>query len=81
MAKPARLPDLSPYAKPFGPEELRAAMAELGLSTTQLATLCGVSRRAVEHWLAGSRPIPKLVRRVMRAAVLGGVSVNALWCC
>lgn len=81
MAKPVKLSNDSPFAKPFDAEELRKAMALAGLSNAQLAALTGYTRRSVESWVAGSRPCPLLVRRVVRVVAYGGASLNALWCC
>lgn len=78
--KRAKLSDVSPYAKPFTAADLREVMAERGLSKSQVAALTGYTTRSVETWLAGTRPVPLLVRRVMRGLVAGAVNLNALWC-
>lgn len=80
MAKRTKLPDVSPYARPFLAADLRAAMADAGLSNSQLACLTGYTVRSVETWVAGSRPVPLLVRRVVRAVAAGAVSLNTLFC-
>lgn len=79
MAKRPKLPDTSPYVKPFDGAEVRAAMAAAGLSNRQLADLTGYTTRSVETWVAGTRPAPPLVRRVLRGVAYGGVSLNTLW--
>lgn len=58
--------------------ELHGSMVMLEMSKRDVAALCGVTVRAVELWLADERPIPPLVRRVLKGAALGLVSVRTL---
>lgn len=58
--------------------ELRACLHACDLSNVRAAALLGVSPRAVQLWLIDERPIPALVRRVMRSASRGLLSVEAL---
>lgn len=76
----AKLSDAGPYAKPFTGADLRLVMAAAGLSKPQVAALTGYTTRSVEQWLSGTRPVPLLVRRMMRVVMLGRVSLNELWC-
>src|SRR6266436_3751706 len=39
-------------------DELRSALAEMGLGQSELARLIGVTSRAVSLWLSGDRAIP-----------------------
>ena len=48
--------------------ELRAILADLGLSQAELARHLGVTRRAVAYWLAGQRRILSPTVRLMRLA-------------
>lgn len=52
------------------PDELRSAIAALGMSSGYaLARLLGVTPRAVQHWLDGSREIPKPAILLIQAAI------------
>lgn len=57
---------------------LRTLLHVAEMTPGQLAVLCGVSPRAVQLWLKDQRPMPVLVRRVMRGIALGVVSRRAL---
>lgn len=58
--------------------DLTGSMAMLEMSKRDVAALCGVTVRAVELWMADERPIPPLVRRVLKGAALGLVSIRTL---
>lgn len=73
-----KLDNRSPYAAPFGGPHLREAMAQAGVTKGWLAAVADVSPRAVEHWLSGKRPVPALVRKVMRGMVAGVVPRDAI---
>lgn len=52
------------------PTELRHRLADLKMTHTDLATLCGVDERAVRSWVAAdgqktARPAPPYVRTVL----------------
>ena len=42
------------------PTQLTSAIKRLGLTQAGLAAHLGVTTRAVEHWTAGTRPIPRM---------------------
>lgn len=67
-------------SREFTAGDLRAAMLMCELDNARLAALCGVTPRAVQLWVAGERPIPLLVRRVLKAASIGLVSIRTLEC-
>ena len=46
------------------PEWVKQIRAELGLSTSELAAKCGVSRRTVEGW-EGGKPLPNMARMTL----------------
>lgn len=71
VSRKTKLDNLSPYAKPYGPKDLEASMIIAEMSKGQVAMLCDVTPRAVEQWLSGRRPVPVLVRKVMRGIALG----------
>lgn len=71
MAKPAKLSNLSPYSKPFEGVDLRASMLMAEMSKAQVAMMFDVTPRAVEQWQSGKRPVPVIVRKVMRGIALG----------
>lgn len=80
MAKPSKLSDLSPYAPPFGGAQLRADMLVAGVTKGWLAAMAGVTPRAVELWWADKRPIPPLVRKLVRGLALGLLPRATLEC-
>jgi transcriptional regulator with XRE-family HTH domain len=43
------------------PDELRAALRDLGLDQAGLAEVLGVHRNSVSNWLRGAYPIPEYV--------------------
>lgn len=47
------------------PAELRTTLERLGLNQTEAARVMGVEPRAVRHWLAGTRKVPKIVERFL----------------
>lgn len=59
-------------------KDLHVHMLVAEVTKAELAALCGVTPRAVEQWLSGARPVPALVRRVVRGIALGCVSREAL---
>ncbi len=46
---------------PMSDKQFRAALKRLGLSRTDAAERLGVTRRAVQHWVAGTRHVPEPV--------------------
>lgn len=45
--------------------ELRALLAQLGLSQRAAARLLGVDDRTVRRWIVAERPIPEPARRLL----------------
>lgn len=78
--KPAKLSDLSPWSPPFGGAQLRADMETAGLTKGWLCAMAGVTPRAVELWWADERPIPPLVRKLVRGLALGLLPRPVLEC-
>lgn len=68
----------SDEARPYGRADLEASMTMIGMGTAGVAHLFGVTPRSVQLWLAGERPVPVIVRRVMRGMALGLISREAL---
>ena len=63
MTKPARKKNQSPFAK-----NLKALLAERGLSQKMAAEMAGTTTSTVNDWLAGSQPADLLcVQRLARA--------------
>lgn len=54
---------------PMTPNEMRAAIAALGLTQHGLAAVLGVMPRAVERWCCGDRAIPETIRRIVTLMV------------
>ncbi|HUN01056.1 MAG TPA: helix-turn-helix domain-containing protein [Halothiobacillus sp.] len=50
------------------PTDFRTIRAGLGMTQGGLASALGVSRRIVQYWESGERPIPETVARLMRLA-------------
>lgn len=66
-----KLDSLSPYAAPFMGADLKASMLIAEMSKAQVCMMFDVSPRAVEYWITDERPIPVVVRKVMRGIALG----------
>jgi DNA-binding transcriptional regulator YiaG len=49
----------------YGPEQVRALRAELGVSVAVFARLVGVTAAQVEHWEQGRREPSPLARRLL----------------
>lgn len=49
------------------PATLTTWMTRLGLNKAQAATSLGIARTTLDRYLAGSKPIPKLVELACRA--------------
>ena len=60
------------------PHDFRNTLDHLGLSQVGVAIVLGVSDRTVPMWIAGDRPIPELVGRVMRLMAAGKLKPKAL---
>jgi hypothetical protein len=58
-------PVREPPAGAMTRHDLQVALVHLDLSARNTARLLGVHERAVRHWLADSRPIPDIVRRLL----------------
>lgn len=54
------------------PEKLKDLMHKLDFNTADVATVMGVTRRSVQHWLAGVTPIP-LSTAIVLGAILDGL--------
>lgn len=48
------------------PQDLRDMLSRLGLSQAGAAKALGITTRAVEHWIAGTRPIPRMAELALR---------------
>ena len=53
------------------PEQLKEIMAKLDFNTADVAVVMGVTRRAVQLWLAGKTPVPNSVDIVLHAIFEG----------
>lgn len=51
------------------PDQLKAAMTELGLSTAALARLLEVDQTTIWRWRTGKSPMPKMAELLIRAAL------------
>lgn len=60
------------------PHDFRNTLTHLGLSQVGVARVLGVSDRVVRMWIAGDRPIPELVGRVMRLMAAGKLKASVL---
>lgn len=54
------------------PDELHRALIRFGLRSSELAKLLGVTPRAIDYWLSGTRSIPGPVAAYLR--LLGDIS-------
>lgn len=52
------------------PDELRAAMKELGLSQTALAETLDIGRTMVHYYLKGTYPIPRSIGYAVRCLLM-----------
>jgi transcriptional regulator with XRE-family HTH domain len=50
--------------------ELRRLIEKAGISQREAAEKIGVTKAAVEHWLAGRRPVPKYAVTIMRTVAM-----------
>lgn len=41
------------------PNELRACMSAIGLTTSDVGLICGLTDRQVRHWLTGAHAVPR----------------------
>jgi hypothetical protein len=58
------------------PENLRAKMQALDLSTGDIAIMTDSTRRAVQLWLSGANPVPMSVLLLLDAMSEGAVSIE-----
>jgi len=58
------------------PENLRAKMQALDLSTGDIAIMTDSTRRAVQLWLSGANPVPMSVLLRLDARSEGAVSIE-----
>ena len=60
-----------PTLQPMTPGELRGVLRDLGLSNEEAASLIGVAKSTLAHWLVGSGPVPigpaVILLRLLRA--------------
>ena len=52
---------------PLTPDELRAILAQLGISQAALAREMGITEQAVNNWTAGRRPLHGPAAAAIRA--------------
>lgn len=50
--------------------ELRAALAELGLTQAAFAEHIGAHEISITHWCRGARPIPLRIQRLVEAMLV-----------
>lgn len=53
------------------PKEFKACRDKLGLSLTGMASALGVTRRCVQYYQSGERPIPKTVEKLCQILLAG----------
>ena len=58
------------------PDQLKEIMTKLDFTSADVAIVMGVTRRAVQHWLAGSSSIPTSVDIVLHAIFEGLLSIE-----
>ena len=58
--------------------DFRATLSSLGLSQVGAARLLGVTDRVVRMWVAGDRPVPVLVARVLLLVASGKLTLDDL---
>jgi plasmid maintenance system antidote protein VapI len=58
------------------PDQLKEIMRKLDFTSADVAVVMGVTRRAVQHWLAGRSTIPTSVDIVLHAIFEGLLSIE-----